>query len=250
MIGVGSVGGIWLAIEQFRISVNENLKLEKQLTDLQSERNNLKADLEKRDSRIHEQTQNIVLLNEKLVEKSDYISNYLTGGKGFPVISISPIKLIELSRNERATFVLHNDNTLPLYDITAIVMDWDYILSKQTKSDDPIKPYLKEEDLKKSIIYRIDEPHMFQNTSIRREGKFEISEGMLYIELKSKSSLAIEWLAFVIENKAVYHGFSIRDIEGKILKEWISPGTPPSAEGAIKKKFELVPSTVAFTLTE
>jgi hypothetical protein len=261
MIFIGGIGAILLTIGQAKdsardkqdlidVTKDENTQLKTQLTDLQKERNDLKSDLEKRDDRINEQTTTIIDLNKQLVEKSNYISNYLIGGKGFPLVTTSSIQASNPKDNERTTFTLHNDTDLPLYDITAIVFDWNYILSKKSDSSDPSVPHLKQTDLEKSMIYRFDNPQMFEKSNIITKDRFDLHDALLYIKLKCRSSFVHEKMAFVVENKVIYSGYIVHDGDGNVLKEWMSEGITSSAKLAIKKKFDQIPNKVAFKLTE
>lgn len=260
MIFLGGIGAILLTIGQTKDSAKdkqdlidltkaENVELKTRLQELQDERKSLKADLEIRDKRIDTQTNNIIELNEQLVEKSDYITNYLTGGKGFPIVVINTIKSTNPKDDEKITFTLKNETDLPLYDVTAIIFDWNYIKAKLSNSEHPNKPYLKKEVLQKSLIQRFDQSQMSEDSDVITAEEFNMKDGLLYIKLKCRSSFVHEKMAFVTEGKIIYYGFLIHDKDGKILKEWIDPGATESAKKAIRKKFDLIPNKVVFTLT-
>jgi hypothetical protein len=206
--------------------------------------------LETRDKRIESQTATIISLNEQLVEKSNYISDHLTGGKGHPIVFTNSIKATTPTTDETTTFTIKNETDLPLYDVTAVIFDWNYLKAKLTKSHNGMVPLLKQDDLARSIIYRFDANQMFENSSIISKDRFDLRDGLLYIKLKCRSSFVYEKMAFVIENRVIYQGFMIYEENGKILKEWITPGAPESAKIAIKRKLDLIPPQVEFTLTD
>jgi hypothetical protein len=261
LIFLGGVGAILLTVaqsfegakdkqEMIDFTKTENRELKDQLIDIKKERDILKSDLEKRDERIQTQTASIIKLNEQLVEKSNYISDHLTGGKGYPFIVTSSIKTTNPKNDETTTFTLTNETKLPLYDVTAIVFDWNYLQSKMKVTGKDIPPLLRQEDFAKSIIYRFDQNQIAEHSSIISKNKFDLREGLLYIKLKSRSSFVFEKMAFTIENGIIYQGFIVYDGEGNILKEWMSPNIPDTAKSVIKKKYNLIPQTVTFNLTD
>ena len=94
-IFIGSLGGIGLVVGQMLSSKDdkeeiisttksENINLKSQLDDLVAERAKLKGDLEKRDRKVNSQNETIVSLNNKLMEKTDYITDHLTGSSSIP----------------------------------------------------------------------------------------------------------------------------------------------------------------------
>ncbi|WP_259067371.1 hypothetical protein HDF24_12335 [Mucilaginibacter sp. X4EP1] len=262
LIFSGGVGAILLAISQnfsgakdkqdiLNLTKAKNDELQGHLVEIKSERDSLKADLKLRDERIQKQTDTIIELNQQIVEKSNYISDYLTGGKGFPFISTNGIKTIDPTKDEQTTFTLFNQSKLPLYDIVAIVFDWNYVESKmQRTGNDGSILRISQNDFAKSMIYRFDETQMPSNTNIISRDKFDLHDGLLYIKLKSRSSFVFEKIAFVTENGLIYQGFVVYDDNDKILKEWMSPKITETAKAAINIKYNQIPSKVNFTLTE
>lgn len=260
LIFIGGIGAILLSISQsfeaakdkqemINLTKTENRELKSQLSDLKKERDNLKSDLEKRDQRIQDQTAAIIELNNKLVEKTDYISDHLTGGEGYPFIVTNSLKSRNPSDDETTTFTIINETDLPLYDVTAIVHDWNYLQSKlDNEHHNP--PLLRQEDLAKSILYRFDENQIAEQSNIISKMKFDFRDALLYIKLKSRSSFVYQKMAFVVENGLVYQGFVIYDRKGNILKEWMTPKISETAKAAISRKFDLIPPEVKFTLTD
>lgn len=254
----GGVGAVLLAISQslnsaqdkselVKLTTEKNAELKQQLLDLQIERTQLKDELEDRDKRIHVQQDKILNLSSQLVEKSDYITNFLTGGKGFPIITPSIIRTSNGSG--KVTFTLANENELPLYDVVAVVFDWNYIEPRIEHSTNGSPPKLKQQDLIKSTMYRFDESQMFEKSNIISKDQFDLSDGLLWITLKCRSAVVHEKMAFVIEGGVVYQAFMVYNEKGEILKEWMPDGIPSTAREAIKKKFGRIPTNVSFTLT-
>lgn len=261
LIFLGGVGAILLTIaqsvesakdkqEMIDLTKNENRVLKDQLNELQRERDSLKNDLEKRDERIQTQTSEIIGLNQRLVEKSDYISDHITGGKGYPFIFCSSIKAKDPRNDEKITFTITNENHLPLYDVVAVVYDWNYIESKTVSSANPNIPLLSQDDLAKSVLYRFDEAQITANSSSISKQKFDLRDGLLYIQLKSRSSFVFEKIASALEGNKIYQGFIVYDENGQTLKEWMSPNITESAKAAIIVKFNKIPKKVTFNLSD
>ncbi len=262
LIFLGGVGAILLAISQnfssakdkqdiLNLTKAKNDELQTHLVEIKSERDSLKNDLKHRDEKIQKQSDTIIQLNHQIVEKSNYIKDYLTGGDGYPFITTKGIKTIDRTKTEQTTFTLFNESKLPLYDIVAIIFDWNYVeskLQKTGKDDNSLR--LSQNDFAQSMIYRFDETQMAPNTEILSKEKFDLHNGLLYVQLKSRSFFVFEKIAFVTENGIIYQGFVIYDNDNKILKEWIAPGTPKTAKEAILKKYNQIPPKVNFTLTE
>ena len=73
----------------------------------------------------------IISIQKKLNDKTEYISNYLTGGEGFPYIAFTDLK----SENSiNIAFILYNDGEFPLYEVNAIIYDYDILRQKEIET--------------------------------------------------------------------------------------------------------------------
>lgn len=261
LIFLGGIGAILLVVGQAQSSAadkkdlvdltkSENAQLKIRLHELEKERKSLKEDLEIRDNRIKSQTDTIIELNNQLVNKSDYISDYLIGGKGFPIIYTSSLKTVNPTQDEKITFTLANEQPLPLYDVTVTIYDWNYMHSKFFKMPGEDLPSIQQQDFKRSILRRFDETQMFQNSEVITKDKYDMHDGLLYIQLKCRSAFVFEKMAFIKIGNLVYEGFLVYDANGKTLKEWIAPGTPDPIRKALRNKFKLIPDQVTLRIVE
>ena len=102
LVFLGGIGGIILALGQAHSAQNdkkeiisttksENKDLKSRIVELKEERIKLSTMLEERDKRISEQNLKIESLNNQLIEKSDYIQKYISGGNSFPSIDVNGI---------------------------------------------------------------------------------------------------------------------------------------------------------------
>lgn len=103
LILLGGIGAILLAVGQSKSSQadkseiinttqNENKDLKARLVEIKDERDKLSITLEARDKKSQEQNQNIESLSNKLVEKSEYIEKYVSGGNNYPYIEMNRVQ--------------------------------------------------------------------------------------------------------------------------------------------------------------
>jgi hypothetical protein len=142
---VGGVGAIVLVIAQsfssnadkreiIQITKDENTRLSERITELPKERADLKSDLEIRDEKISHQTKKIEDLNQALLEKSQSLEQYITGGKIIPTIKVTKTANVKVS-DVQLLFVIENPGTTPLYDINVEGIDYDIFKQKSYRNE-------------------------------------------------------------------------------------------------------------------
>lgn len=258
LIFLGAVGGIMMYFGQQQSSAadkadiikttkDENLALKTQLSELKDERLKLKHELEVRDRKVTDQNQAIVNLNNKLVEKSDYITNFLTGAEGFPTIKFSSIKSESPDKDELVMFHLDSESKWPIYDIVARLYNYNKILEKQIiKPNDPVI-YIKRSDFDASMMVPFDENSLSPNSNVIGSTKYSMINGLVYVQIKSRSSFVFQKIAFVTEGRINYSGSQIHDSNGKVLLERFDPNASESIKRKIRDRWKLIPDKVGFS---
>jgi hypothetical protein len=115
LIALGSVGAILLTIGQIissskdktdiiNTTKEQNKMLTDELRDIKQEGNKLADTLGARDERIRIQNEKIQSLNNRLAEKQDFIQDYLTGGKSYPLIDFNWAGKEVINNAETTTF--------------------------------------------------------------------------------------------------------------------------------------------------
>jgi hypothetical protein len=215
---------------------------------LRAQNDSLVENLAKRDKEIAAQSDKILHLSNNLVEKSDYISNHITG-KGYPLLVPTALKASRETVDETVTFTLLNEGEYPLYDIQINVMDWNFVESKIKKREKSDEMFLSQSDFKKSLILVLEHSQIFPASSMLDKDRFDMRDGLLYIVLKCRSSFLHEKIAFFKKDRAVYYKFVVYDKDA-IIKEWITPNTPVEVQGILDQKLARIPKKVKFTLTD
>lgn len=137
-------------------------------------------------------------------------------------------------------FHLDNASKWPIYDIEAIIYDYNNIIKKSViKPNSPI-PYLKKADFDASVMYAYVESQVFQGSNVISLKLFNLPDGLLFIQLKSRSSFVYQKMAFVRDGSMIYDG------NGKVLQEDFRPNTPDSIKEKIRAKFKLIPDKINF----
>jgi hypothetical protein len=258
LIFLGGIGAILLTIGQsisssedkndiINTTKSENLGLKNDLKDIKIERNKLNKTLEKRDAKIQEQNDSIFKLNEKLAEKSDYIQNYLTGGKGFPILYLN--KMINDKNNmTKYGMELENNSDLPIYYVSCHVMDYDKIEpSIYTKANSNIK-FVTQKDLDNSIIFNYTFSEMSPHVREQLGFDFDLKSGRYRAKLSTRNIKLVQKIALLNVGKETYYGYKTVTYEGKTIFETKFIGVPQAIKKILKEQLESIPTDLTLTL--
>lgn len=249
LVFLGGVGGIILAIGQSQSSAtdkqdiinttkNENVYLKSQLTELQKEREKLSDTLDSRDKRIQEQNENIQTLSNKLVEKSEYIENFVTGGDGYPHLEMQRIRN-KTKEGEGFIFTINNTFRFPLYSIKITGYDYDKISNSIYKLNNENKVAVTLEDIAKAKMIEVNVDEISPTQFFRISDIYTYSSVRLLISIHSRNQLVIQKIAIVSTTDFTYGGYILLDRNKKELKRHIY-GEPPKE--IVKEIFERINS--------
>lgn len=243
---MGAIASIAVLIAQQLASQKDKEEIIKELVDVKGElgdvkheRNELRVDLEKRDARIDEQTQEIIHLNRQLVEKSDKLTDFVTGGNGYPIINISPIHQGS-STDGSFRFEVRNDTKLPLYSVKVFITDIE-IFESHLKKDAEGNLVITTADEQKAIVYTFNHiEDITPGTGVLSGQEFQNPNGLYSIKIKSLNSFVFEKLAIVPHNNVAYWGYSVFRDDKNHLRTHFSPGTPEDVKGKIQERLEKI----------
>ena len=228
LIFLGGIGGIILAIGQAQsaredkqeiisTTKTENIDLKLQILELKDEREKLNKLLEMRDKKISDQNQKIESLSNQLIEKSDYIQNYLSGGDSYPYVDINGIPN-EKGENAAITFSVVNSFELPIYDITIEAWDYDLIVSKTSYIAKDC--FIKREDFNNSKLFIFEKRLLSPNSIDLYPGSHPLRPYEIYIRIHTRNKSLIQKASIIEHNGsffASYQIFSYPDM--KLMKE-------------------------------
>nr|WP_314895590.1 hypothetical protein [uncultured Flavobacterium sp.] len=246
LIALGSCGGIILTIAQFKSSSAENLALRNDLTEIKRERVVLSETLALRDANITEQNKNIHDLSLKLAEKSEYIQNYLTGGKGYLFLDMR--KLSEKGTYDNFMFQLDNKFDLPLYNIQCDIFDYDIIKNKSYHKNNSTQHSIKLNDYKSARILSEEFSEIGAKRFITIDRIFPVKDCIYYANIRARNQTVIAKLTILIVGNGDYFGFQIVDQKGKILEEDINKLMPKEISDKIRRRLNSIPNNLSLTL--
>lgn len=225
-----------LKTKQESLNVAQNKIIEGQASIIQLQ--------DKHSKELKDKTDEVIGLQNKLQEKSDYIQNYLTGGSAYPYITI------QVFPPDKFVFQMRNDFDFPVYDIEALIYDYDLIDSKTYQiSGDDIKS-IKISDLNKAKFFVGSKPvipgHEYRTIDIH----YPLKKGRYYIQIHTRKSVAITKLTMLILNNELFYGLQVVNKEGILLKEEMSRNVPQETKSEILRLLESIPNNLNLQLDQ
>lgn len=250
LVFLGGIGGILFALGQAHSAQNdkneiisttksENKDLKSQIIELKEERVKLSAMLEVRDKRISEQNLKIESLSNQIVEKSDYIQEYISGGNSFPNLDVNGIP-DDTGVNAAITFSIVNSFDLPVYDINVEAWDYDQVILKTSYTSK--EGVIKRGDFSSSIIFTYEKKLLPPNTIDIHPGSFPFRPYRLWIAIHTRNKLVIQKIAMIKYEGKFYAGYLILEYPNwEILKEYFYT-TSPEIQKELKKELDNIPN--------
>lgn len=260
LIFLGGVGAILLTISQsisstadkteiINTTKSENIVLKKDLSEIKKERDLLNQTLEARDSNIQKQSEQIITLNQKLAEKSDYIQNYLTGGNGFPFLDMREFPQ-KGDNQQNFLFQLENDFDFPLYNIKITVFDYDKI-KKNIYTDKLLsEKHIKIDDYKDAKILETDFSEIPAKQYITIDQQFPVRSGNYYITIHCRNLTIVEKITVLRIGQGNYYGFQVLSLKEDILKQDIKDEMPKEIKTKIIESLNSIPNNLKVQLIQ
>ena len=260
LIFLGGIGAILLTIGQsissagdkneiINTTKTENIELKNQLAELKDERKLLNDSLSERDRNISEQNKEIISLNKKLAEKSEYIQNYVTGGKGYPILDIAEF-FGEKNSEHHFAFKIENKFDFPLSNIQIEVFDYEAVKSKAFYQPEIADPFIKYEDLKTARVVheKIDEMPAHQHRYI--DQSFQIRPGKYSLSISSRSQSINEKIVVKEIDNRMYVGIQIFDSKAKMIEELLRGDMSSKIKTILRNELNTIPNPVRLNLSK
>ena len=215
LIFFGGVGAILLTIGQsisssadkndiINTTKEENRHLKTQLDEIKRERDLLSESLEKRDENISNQNKSIIDLSNKLADQSDYIQNFVTGGKGFPIISLLSLD------NKSVMFKVRNKFDFPLYNVETHIFNYDIITASYFKrAESPNEVFIKLSDYLSARIAVKNWSELPANEFQSIQDQFPLHVGRYLIKIQTRNQSVYEKLVIIDVDGIFRFGFQI-----------------------------------------
>jgi hypothetical protein len=178
-------------------------------------------------------------LNNQLIEKSDYIQKYISGGNSFPSIDVNGIP-DETGVNAAITFSLVNSFNLPIYDITVEAWDYDQVIQKTSFTSK--EGVIRRGDFSNSKIFTCEMKSLPPNTIDLHPGSFPLRPYRLWVAIHSRNKFVIQKIAMVNYEGKFYAGYLILEYPNwEKLKEHFYT-TSPDIQKELKKELDSIPN--------
>lgn len=258
LIFFGGIGAILLSIGQsissqadkteiISTTQNENKDLKIRLTEIKNERDKLNISLEARDKRIQEQNQNIESLSNKLVEKSEYIENYISGGGNYPHIEMNRV-VSDSGKEDVYVFRTENSFEYPIYNIFIQALDYEKIVKATYMFQN--KKSIKMTDFLDARIFEYKTDEIPPKQFVMSPEQYSNKSGRFFIKIHSRSKTVIQKIVIIQHNNNSFAGYTIIDSKGKVLKEFIYNNPPSEIQSEIKTKFREMPNELGLIYTQ
>lgn len=223
LIFFGGIGAILLTIGQsisssadkndiINTTKEENRHLKTQLDEIKRERDLLNETLEKRDENISSQNKSIIDLSNKLADQSEYIQNFVTGGKGFPVISLLSLD------NKSVMFRIQNKFDFPLYNVETHIFNYDIISGSYFKrAENPSEIFVKMSDYINARIAVKTWAEIPANEIKSIQDQFPLKVGRYLIKIQSRNQSIYEKLVVIDVDGTFRIGFQIFNSKNQLI---------------------------------
>lgn len=257
LIFLGGLGGILLTIGQYKSSavdksdiINttkiENAKLKQDLKEIKNERDSLNKTLEKRDLSLAEQTAEIISLNRKLQDKSNYIQNYLTGGNSFPFLEVQESRNSK-SDAQRSLFRIVNNFEMPIYNLQIAGFNYDQIETKSVKKSNNSRITINYDQYLKCRVINQFFNELPPHTSITLQEEIPLVEKRYFVIFSSRGQAVMEKIVTVqLGQELLYGAQLVRLKDHTVLKEDFSPLNDEKKKEKIKDRLNTIPVILYF----
>lgn len=260
LIFIGGFGAILLSIGQYKSSAqdkfdiikvtkDENTKLKIDIKELKLERISLSQALAERDNELKLQNNEVKRLNEKLVEKSEYIEEFVDGRNRFLYVEMKRI-LDEKSEKHNVVFSIQNSFEFPIYSIFIQAFDYNklkaatYIIKKENI------PAIKMSDYRESIIFEYKADEIPKGEHRMNLTQYPLEECSLYIKIHTRSKPVIQKFIIFKKGNDMYGGFIVCDLSGTILKEHIYPNATKEIKMEVLSRLNEIPTDIKLAFTQ
>ena len=231
---------------------SEKTSAEKKASDRQIALDSANAKVVSLLNEVNEKNREIIEVQQKLNSKSEYISNYITGGEGFPYVSFTD--LISENSTAELAFIIYNDGEFPMYDIDGTMYNYDILRQKEVDTKGmggefekhPDYKMIKYDDYKSANILSVK--LSLPPKSMRYiDHKFPLQESNYCFIINSRNGLITERIAFVKDtDKKFLFIIEIFDAEEKLLKRIVGKYVNEKNKDKIENAINKIPKSLKY----
>ena len=241
---LSGVAALLIYFGQKQSSDSDKRDIITELKDVQKERNELRRDLEKRDEEIKDQSVTVISLQNQLIEKSNRLNDFLTGGDGYPIVRVT---FENKGPQSKFIFEICNETSLPLRSIRATVFDYTFLKNSidRTNPDKQLLPYGL---YIKSQIYIFQVPDLIPDGKVLSRLSFNDTDGLYFVQIISLNSIKFQKIASAIVDNHKYFGYAIVDDKDAVEK-YILPDVSEKVNTALKERLKSISVTEQYSYT-
>jgi hypothetical protein len=257
LIFLGGVGAILLVIGQAKSSavdkqeIINNTKLENdalklQIGELKEERQKLNDSLEKRDQKIQDQSSKIEHLSNKLLDNTDYMQKFISGGEGYPFVDFI-VQNKKPGETQKCILISKNESEFPLYNIHIEGYDYEKLLANTYKFllNEEEKTAIAPNDFSSSSVFTYSSDLLNAGGGEVSPNEFEIKNSKYYITINTKNKTLVQKVVMQDFKGKIYIAYELVDMQGKVLKQhFYDNKMSPIAKEFIKSKLNEIPNVV------
>lgn len=236
------------AIYQYR----EKISAEKKANDRQISLDSANAKIVELLTQVNKKNEDIIGIQEKLNNKSEYISNYITGGEGFPYISFTDLK----SKNSiNIMFILYNDGEFPLYEVEATIYDYAILKQKEIENKGlggefekhPEHKLIKVDDYKSATVLKTNNNQVAAKKHVYIDAKFPLKESKYCVIINTRNGTISERIA-ILKDEAAKFIFIIEvyNSQDKLLKRIEGEFVNNNNRAIIEKAINEIPKSLKY----
>ena len=255
LILLGGVGAVILGWQQsisaYYDSVKNTESHEKTQNIVADKSKETQNELKKRADIIDKKNKEIKKLQDKLIDKSEFIEKYISGGNSYPILHAVELGNLQNSPS-KIYFDLLNEFKLPNYDVRIELYDYDLIKLKTFRVFG-----LGERNFMKPIDYEACRLLFHKEALVKPESILkslygtELREGNFFVKLFTRNKLVIQKISICKYDNVFYIGseFFDDDIKKTLLTKY-SSGITPKVKQILRKRLDEIPNNLELGLLE
>ncbi|MDF2192568.1 hypothetical protein [Paraflavitalea sp. CAU 1676] len=223
-------------------------QLQSKIIELQNENHKLTNSIKERDQKIGSQNEEIIVLNRKLVDKSEYIENYLTSKKAHPNIILNRI-LGNGRKSDKFCFYIENKSEYPIYDIKIEVFDYNKLKQYVFKNVGDDKQFISIENYMGSVFARMEYNSLSPKSIITCQPPIDPVESIFYVKIHTRNATFIEKIVFHRVGQSIYVGTTLYDLKWNVLNHYVYEEAPNKIRIEIEQILNEIPNELTYYFT-
>lgn len=249
LILLGGVGAILLGIQQSISAYNDSIKNteshEKTQNIVVDKSKETQNELKRRADIIDKKNKEIKKLQDKLIDKSEFIEKYISGGNSYPILHVVQLGNLQNLPN-KINFDLINEFKLPNYDVRVELYDYDLIKLKTFRVfGHGERNFMKPTDYEACRLLFHKEALLKPEAILKKLYGTELREGNFFAKIFTRNKLIIQKISIYKDDNVFYIGseFFDDDIQKTLLTKYSSKLTP-KVKQILRKRLDEIPNNL------